>query len=195
MTVNINYLPWRKAQRDKKKNNFIALLIGSGIITASVVGYYDFLYSAKLEYQNARIKFIEENNMLFEFQIIEIDKMKEDKKKILERARIIDELENDRFAAIKMLDYITKKIPDSIYIKEFKIQGDEIEILGVSKSAPDISSFMRLVEKSEWFVDPKMVYVLNSDEKKDGVRESEFLLTASKLSFVTKDGGVNETSE
>lgn len=179
MTIEINYLPWRESIRKEKKKKLITQLTLLALITAG--GWYAF-YSVEadqLNYQQKRNKFIETNSALFDTQIVEIQAMKEDKIKILSRAEIINQLESTRYTVIKVMDLVTKQLPDTIYIKNFTINEDEIIALGVSRSKPDISRLVRTVSKSEFFINSKVEYVNVVDESKaEGQREYEFLIRA-----------------
>ena len=179
MTIEINYLPWRESIRIEKKNKLIAILSLLALMTAG--GWYAFylVEESNLEYQQQRNKSIEMHAEIFDKQIIEIETMKEDKREIINRAQIINKLESNRYTVIEVMDLVTKKMPDTIYLKKFTINQDEVIALGVSRSKSDISRLVRTVSKSEFFINSKVEYVNVVDESKEGnQREYEFILSS-----------------
>lgn len=177
MTIEINYLPWRKDVRKAKKNKFVAILATTTLIALSTSYFFYLKTDSELKYRKDRIDFIQKNSLIFENQIVEIEQMKADKKKILERAGVIKELEKDRNLIIKSLDYLTKTIPDSIHFKSLNIIDERFEIIGIAKDRNDISKFMRAIDKSDLLLNSKINYVESLENISE---EFEFLLTASK---------------
>lgn len=75
-----------------------------------------------------------------------LDKSEQAQKEI----RVLQSLRSERPRAVAVLDGLTRLLPDSVWISDFRLEGDTIEFSGEAKSAAPLVS---LLEHSEVFSD------------------------------------------
>ena len=182
----INLLPWREAERKRKRQEFF-LSIGAAIATAGLVVLVGrWQMSASIEHQQERNRILTEEIALVDKQIEEILGLEKQKAKLLARMEIIETLQRSRPEIVHVFDELVRVLPEGVYLTYLKQSGNRIEIRGVAQSSTRVSAFMRNIDNSQWLADPSLQVV----ERKSAVPGggSEFTLFASQRSQVAPEG-------
>lgn len=154
--AKINLLPWREAQRKEKQQEFF-VMIGIGAVFAAVVVILVHVYYAqRIEAQQARNGYLEDQITLLDKKIEEIKKLESDKAKLLARMRAIEQLQGNRPLIVRFFDELVNSLPEGVNVNNITQKGDTIEIEGEAQSNARVSSFMRNLESSEWLKDPEL---------------------------------------
>ena len=175
----INLLPWREAERKRKRQEFF-LSIGAAIATAALVillGRWQI--GAAIEHQNERNQIISDEIAELDKQIQEILGLENQKRRLLARMEIIETLQRSRPEIVHVFDEIVRVLPEGVYLTYLKQTGQRFEIRGVAQSSTRVSAFMRNIDGSEWLADPALQIVQRS-----GTGGSEFTLFANQRSQV-----------
>ncbi|MBI3171769.1 MAG: PilN domain-containing protein, partial [Hydrocarboniphaga effusa] len=106
------------------------------------------------------------------------------------RMKVIEELQASRSAMVHFFDEIVNTLPDGVYIKTLKQQGVAVTVDGVAKSNGRVSAYMKNIESSTWFADPKLVVINTRDANKR--RQSEFQLQFKNLTKGKPDTAATE---
>jgi type IV pilus assembly protein PilN len=97
-------------------------------------------------------------------KIGEIESLKTKRKQLLNRMKIIQDLQGTRPIIVRIFDELVRTLPDGLYYESLKREGDLITIKGVAESNNRISSLMRNFELSDWFSDPNLTDVSAKDK-------------------------------
>ncbi|MBI3171738.1 MAG: PilN domain-containing protein, partial [Hydrocarboniphaga effusa] len=98
---------------------------------------------------------------------------------LLSRMRVIEELQASRTASVHFFDELVNTLPDGVYLTGFKQQGGQVTLDGIAESNGRISTYMKNLDVSSWFADPRLVIIKTGE--KDRRRKGEFQLTVKKL--------------
>ena len=178
----INLLPWREAERKRKRQEFF-LGIGAAIATAALVTLVGrWQMSAAIEHQNERNQIIKDEITQLDKQIEEIEGLENQKRRLLARMEIIETLQRSRPEIVHIFDEIVRALPEGVYLTFLKQSGTRIEMRGVAQSSTRVSAFMRNIDNSQWLADPSL-QVVESKGKEPG-RGSDFTLFATQRSQV-----------
>ncbi len=170
--AKINLLPWREAQRAQKQQEFLVLL-GIGAAFAGIVVFLvHTYYGQKIEAQQARNSYLEEQISLLDKKIEEIRKLESDKAKLLARMRAIEQLQGNRPLLVRFFDELVRSLPEGVNVRNITQKNDAIEIEGEAQSNARVSSFMRNLESSEWLQNPELDIIQVRDD--NNVRISAF---------------------
>src|SRR5512145_3419935 len=175
----INLLPWREAERKRKRQEFF-LSIGAAFATAALVillGRWQM--SAAIEHQNERNQIISDEIAELDKQIQEIVGLEKQKERLLARMEIIETLQRSRPEIVHVFDELVRILPEGVYLTYLKQTGARFEIRGVAQSSTRVSSFMRNIDASEWLADPALRVV---ETKGRDVGGAEFTLFATQRS-------------
>jgi type IV pilus assembly protein PilN len=179
VTTHINLLDWRKARRERRKQEFAAS-VGLGVVIAGgiVIAAY-LLVSGQLSNQNARNNYLRAEIKELDQQLKEIQELERVRSNLIARMRVIEELEASRMASVRFFDEIVNTLPDGVSLTSLKQQGANVTLDGVAESNGRISTYMKSLDASPWFSDPRLV-VIKTNER-DRRREAQFTLQVKRL--------------
>ncbi|WP_120994757.1 PilN domain-containing protein [Stutzerimonas urumqiensis] len=154
--ARINLLPWREQLREERKQRFILAL---GAVLAGAVGLV-FLggqyLEGSIEGQNARNDFIRKEIAVLDARIAEIKELRERRQQLLERMKIIQDLQGNRPIIARMFDQMVRTLPDGVYFTDLKMDGKTVSIVGAAESNNRVSNLMRNLDASEWLESPNL---------------------------------------
>ncbi|PCK09409.1 MAG: pilus assembly protein PilN [Alteromonadaceae bacterium] len=154
--AQINLLPWREEHRREKKKEFLIQL--AIVCILGVLASYVWIQSveASLRSQSSRNNIIQSEISVLEKQVTEIKNLKKERKQLLDRMKVIQDLEGKRAIIVHYFDEFANAVPDGIYVTSFKRVGDMLFVEGVSESNNRVAAFMRKLDESEWFSEPNL---------------------------------------
>lgn len=182
--ARINLLPWREQLREERKQKFLVILVAVLMLSGATVFLADQYLNAKMSQQNARNAFIRSENTKLDLHIKEVRELKQRRQQLVERMKIIHDLQGHRPIAARVFDQLVRTLPDGVYFTDLKMLGKTIFIEGVAESNNLVSSLMRNQEGSAWLNSPNLIEVkaLNADKVDQA---NTFRLTVQQI---TPDG-------
>jgi type IV pilus assembly protein PilN len=174
----INLLPWREAERKRKRQEFF-LSLGAAVATAGLImllGQWQF--SSAIQNQRDRNDYLKREIAQLDKQIEEINGLDRQKQRLLARMEIIETLQRSRPEIVHVFDEIVRIIPEGVYLTYLKQTGTKFELRGVAQSSTRVSSFMRNIDASQWLADPNLEIV--ETRAKDVAGGSSFTLFANQ---------------
>ena len=179
MAVKINLLDWRTELSNQRKQQFFVMLgLGVAVALGGVGAVYMGVDSA-IQYQQQRNRFLQTQIQEMDKKITEIEELEKVKANLLARMKVIEELQASRAAMVHFFDEILNTLPEGVYIKSLKQAGAAVTIEGVAESNNRVSAYMKNIESSRWFADPRLVVINTKDVSKR--RQSEFQMTFKNL--------------
>ena len=170
--AKINLLPWREAQRKEKQQEFFAILGVGAAIAAVVVIVVHIYFSQRIEAQQTRNGYLEDQIGLLDKKIEEIKQLESEKEKLLARMRAIEQLQGNRPLIVRFFDELVRSLPEGVSVSNISQAGQAITIDGEAQSNARVSSFMRKLESSEWLQAPELDIIQVKDASE--VRISSF---------------------
>jgi type IV pilus assembly protein PilN len=171
----INLLPWREAERKRKRQEFgvgaIGALIFAGVIALAV----NWQMSAAVDAQNERNQYLKNQIADLDKQITEILALEEQKERLKARIQVIEQLERSRPEVVHVMDQLVRTIPDGVYLTSLKQTDRKLQIKGVAQSSTRVAAYMRNIDASEWLSDPSLDILETKGNSEAG---SEFTLNA-----------------
>lgn len=185
--TRINLLPWRETLRKEKQRQFISVGAGAAILMAVIILYLHIHISGLIDAQVGRNNFLQGEIDKVDASIKEIAELDVQKKKLLQRMTVIQDLQSKRPLAVHLLDELVRVIPDGLYLTKITQKDTEIEIEGVAQSNARVSSLMNNLDKSEWFKNSKLD-VIQAQDGKDAGTGNRFLLKVSQRNPADPNG-------
>ena len=179
MAVKINLLDWRTEQTTLRKNQFFATLGLGAALAIGGVGVVWYGVTSAIEHQQERNAFLEAQIVEMDKKIREIEELEKVKANLLARMKVIEELQASRAAMVHFFDEILNTLPEGVYIKSLKQSGPAVMIEGVAESNNRVSAYMKNIEASRWFAEPRLVVINTKDVNRR--RQSEFQLQFKNL--------------
>jgi len=175
--TKINLLPWREERRQELKRQFFIILAGMVLVGAGAVYLVNMQVEAQIENQNRRNDFVTQETRKLDAQIKEIAELKKQRASLIERMKIIQDLQGNRPVIVQIFDDLVRTVPDGVYYKKIKATGDSISITGVAESNNRVSNLMRNLDASPLLEAPNLSKVKSAD--KDSAA-NEFDLTVQR---------------
>ena len=116
----------------------------------------DRIIDINLDAQNARNRFLTENIALVDSEVSEIRDLRSQRQLLLERMRVIQELQGNRPIIVRVLDELVRTVPDGVYYYDLSSSDETLSIEGIAESNNRVSSLMRRLDASDWLEDPSL---------------------------------------
>ena len=154
--IRVNLLPYRvQRRREQVLRHLLAavavlFVVGAGIAIAH--GYA----SSELSSLEERYAELRRKNAVLQRKIGEIRNIDRLRAEVQDKLRLVDQLQQGRFASFRMLLSIARTIPQNAWITEMRDSGGKIELKGIAESPAAIASFMRALEASPEFANVRL---------------------------------------
>lgn len=157
--IRINLLPHREMRRKQQQQQFF-LMLGFVAVVGVVIWLTVHTYlSDRIDEQNARNKYLQEEIAKLDKQIEEIKVLKEQIAALLARKRVVETLQSNRSEVVHLLDQLARQLPDGIYLKSIKQTGNKVTITGYTQSQARVSTLMRNLESSQQLENPELIEI------------------------------------
>ena len=175
--IRINLLPHREAKRAQRKREFNFVLVGV-LVAAAALWYAGKVYfdERTATQQRRNDLLVSENKKLTE-QIDEIKKLKDQTAALLARKQVVETLQVNRSASVKLMDQLVRQLPDGVYLKSVKQTGQKINLVGLAQSNSRVSTLMRNLESSPYLQNAELVEIKAVTDRNQ--RANEFSLNIS----------------
>ncbi|MCS6997044.1 MAG: PilN domain-containing protein [Casimicrobiaceae bacterium] len=187
--IRINLLPHRALKRAAKKREFAVMAVGT-VVFAGAVWYAGKLYlDERIAAQDRRNQLLSAEIKKLDAQIEEIKRLKEQTAALLARKQVVETLQVNRAASVKLLDQLARQLPEGVYLKSIKQTGNKVSLVGITQSNARVSSLMRNIESSPFLERPELVEIKAVTERNQ--RANEFTLN---LYLKSHEGQTNAAS-
>lgn len=157
--IRINLMPHRQLRRARAQRIFTVLsAIAAGLGVATVAAGQYWIANSQ-EQQEKRNTFLREENAKLDRQIQEIAQLRQKTQDLLARKDVVESLQVNRGESVRLFDELSKRVPEGLYLKSLKQSGDNFAINGYAQSSARVSTFMRAIEASSFFLEPTLVEV------------------------------------
>lgn len=177
--IRINLLPHREAKRKARQQQMIGIAGGIAALGAVTVLAGYMVIGGMIEKQ-------EENNQYLKSEITKLDKdiqdikaLKEKTQSLLDRKKVVEDLQDDRSQAVHLLDQMVRQLPGGMYLKSIKETGKKVNIQGYTQSNARVSTLMRNLEASPWLENPQLIEIKAATVNNARVNEFSLDVTLS----------------
>ena len=173
----INLIPWREAERKRKRQEFGVGALGALIVAGLLAFLVSLQMGAAIDSQNERNQYLKEEIAKLDKQITEILALEQQKQRLRARIQVIEQLERSRPEIVHVFDQLVRTIPDGVNLTSLKQTDRKLQMRGLAQSSTRVASYMRNIDASEWLTDPALDIL---ETKGSGEGGSEFTLNAAQ---------------
>ena len=174
----INLIPWREAERKRKRQEFGVGVLGAFIAAAVITFLVNLQMNAAIDNQNEKNQYLNDEIAKLDKQITEILALEQQKQRLRARIQVIEQLERSRPEIVHVFDQLVRTIPDGVNLTSLKQTDRRLQIRGLAQSSTRVASYMRNIDASEWLTDPSLDILETKGSTSDG--SSEFTLNAAQ---------------
>ena len=154
--AQINLLPWRDERRAELKQEFLVVLGGVAALGIAIIVVVDLFFSGEIQTQKGRNNYLGDNIATLDKQVAEIRDIQRKRTLLLDRMKVIQDLQGNRPIIVRILDQLVRTVPDGVFYTQLTASGQTISIVGIAESNNRVSSLMRRLDASDWFRDPNL---------------------------------------
>jgi hypothetical protein len=182
--IQLNMLPYREEQDKQKKAQFARLMVFSGLVGVGLLVLTYVSLSGMILNQESRNQQLTDGIAQLDIQIKEVETLEAEKRDFLARKAKVEELENKRFEAARMIDSLNTVAPEGVYLTGIKAKDVSTYTLsGKATSDSKIADFMRVIPSTNVFGQPS----LDSINKVESVQEFELTVAVSASAPMNSD--------
>lgn len=152
----INLRAWRAEQRAERQKQFLSTLVFIVLVAGSLVFYWKYVVESQIAHQEARNAYLKTSMAELDKKIKEIEELKTKKQQLLDRMKVIQDLQGTRPVIVRVFDELVRTLPDGLYYETLTRKGADLSIVGIAESNNRISGLMRNLDQSEWFASPNL---------------------------------------
>lgn len=154
--AQINLLPWREERRQEQKKAFLATSALVLALAAGLILLGDRVVNSQIDNQSARNQYLQDKIKDLDKQVAEIRDLQKRRNQLLDRMKVIQELQGNRPIIVRVLDQLVRTVPDGVFYTSLTTKGKKITINGIAESNNRVSSLMRSLEASDWLANPRL---------------------------------------
>jgi type IV pilus assembly protein PilN len=161
----INLFPWREEANKAQQREYFTLLTVVAVVAFALVLAFRQFYQMRVDGQNSRNQFLKTEIKLLDARIIKIKNLKEKKKELQKRTKVVEQLQRSRNVGTQVLDEIAKIVPIGVYLTRLEKHGNSIKIIGKSESNNHLANMIREIESSLLFTDVILESITTNEAK------------------------------
>ena len=172
--ILINLLPVRAAKKREFGRQQLVLFVL--LLVLAVIGNF-FVYNRfESELRSLDKQIVTTRNEIAQLEktIGEVKSIKEDKKALEDKLKILDTLKKGRTGPVKVLDELATIIPQKVWIVDFNEQNGAVSMNGAAGSYEDLSTFSKKLKASTHFKD---IVIKTARQRADGT--VDWIITCS----------------
>ncbi len=159
--ILINLLPHREAARERQKKQFYSQLLSSALLGGIICGGVFLWYQGQIDTQKGRNAFLKERTALLDAEIKDIAGLQAEIASLRARQTAVENLQSDRNMPVHLMDELVSRLPDGIYLRTMKQDGQVVLLTGVAQSQERVSELLRnLSGEQAWLSKPELVEIV-----------------------------------
>jgi type IV pilus assembly protein PilN len=178
--IRINLLPFRA---DRKKENIrrqVSIFLLSLAFMLIILFYFNFSLSSQIGNLNGKIKATKSDLVKYDKINKEIAEIKKKLDNLKKKMAVMDTLEANRFAPVRLMDTMTQVIVSKrMWLTNLQSKGQNVNITGVALDNTTVADFMVRLENSGLFSRVKLNTVGSRSTKSKKVTGSSKFKTFS----------------
>lgn len=149
--IRINLLPVKAAQKKEKLRGQLFILLACVLLaTAGCAVVYLSLMNKVAEAKEENDRRQSEINQLKK-QIGEVGRFKKMKEELQGKLDILAKLKEGQSGPVHLLDELSARMPDKLWINSFKSSGGNVAISGFGMNEETVAEFLRDLEASPYY--------------------------------------------
>ncbi|MEC9483090.1 MAG: PilN domain-containing protein [Halomonas sp.] len=164
MTIDINLLPWREAQRERRSRRFMGILLLVALLGAGGGWGMRLWYQQALEAQQQRNQYIEAQTQRLDKDIQAIRDYQALRERMLTQIDLIRELQFSRPQTVRVFNQLVTSLQEGVHYTELSRQDDRLHFIGLAETNRQVSDQMRAIAATPVFATPTLTQVQADDD-------------------------------
>lgn len=139
------------AEEEKEPKINMGAVLAAVLVTVGIIGY---LYISQSNELNSKKRLVDEK----EARKAELDKvlktvktLEETKQRLDRKVKIIQDLKSKQKTAVKMMDEVSKALPDNVWLTKLTFNNDLVNLEGTASTNDLVADFISNMKASNYF--------------------------------------------
>ena len=155
--IRINLLPYRAARKKENIRIQVNIFLGSVLIVALLVVWYNAYLGGRIKNLNAEISSTREQVTKYKKINAEIAEIKKKLAVLDRKINVIQSLEADRKAPVQNLDSLYNLVVEKrMWYNQIVEKGNTFKVSGIALDNQTVADYMTRIEKSDRFQDVRL---------------------------------------
>ena len=151
---------------------------------AGVIAFVTWLFIDHLiDIQNDRNELIKKEIKHLDDEIAEIATLKDEIAALKARQQAVEDLQSDRNQPVYLFDELVKQVPEGVFLRSFKQDGQKVVLVGTAQSNERVSDLLRNLSEnnSPWLEKPELVEIKSGSlgQGRDAKRVFDFTMNVA----------------
>jgi type IV pilus assembly protein PilN len=179
--IRINLLPFRTERKKENVRRQVSLFLLSLILVLVVLVYYNFSLSSKVGKLNKKISATKTELERYNEINKEIAKIKQNLETLRKKMAVIERLESDRHAPVRLMDTMTQAlIAKRMWFTKLEVKETTVNIQGIALDNKTVADFMVRLQNSGLFSSVNLKNLKRQEVQKTNLKS--FAITCTKVS-------------
>ena len=149
--LEINLLPVREARRKADLRQYMMQLFLMVLLVVGGIGLVHSRIGDQVERAQARVKQMQHDIDQFKPQLDQVAAFKKRKGELEKKIDVIDGLDKARTGPVRVLNELSTRTPDRLWLTSLSTKGNTISLQGQSLDNELVALFLRSLGDSEYF--------------------------------------------
>jgi type IV pilus assembly protein PilN len=172
--IRVNLLPHRQIRREAKQREFGLMALFAAIAAGAIVFMGYTVINGQVETQLERNQRLDAAIVKLDKEIADIKDLKDQISAMLERKQVVENLQTNRSQSVVVFDELSRQLPEGMYLKSVKQQGNVINVEGVADTNARVATLVRNFNSSNWLESPILIEI--KAVTVNGVKQNMFTL-------------------
>lgn len=172
--IRVNLLPHRQIRREAKQREFGLMALFAAIAAGAIVFMGYTVINGQVETQLERNQRLDAAIVKLDKEIADIKDLKDQISAMLERKQVVENLQTNRSQTVVVFDELSRQLPEGMYLKSVKQQGNVINVEGVADTNARVATLVRNFNTSNWLESPILIEI--KAVTVNGVKQNMFTL-------------------
>ena len=179
--IRINLLPFRTERKKENVRRQVSLFLLSLILVLVVLIYYNFSLSSKVGKLNKKISATTKELQRYNEINKEIAKIKQNLETLRKKMAVIERLESDRHAPVRLMDTMTQAlVAKRMWFTKMDVKDTSVNITGIALDNKTVADFMVRLQNSGLFSSVNLKNLKRQQVQKTNLKSFE--ITCTKIS-------------
>ncbi|MFA0415570.1 PilN domain-containing protein [Vibrio renipiscarius] len=156
MLHRVNLLPWRDAKRQYHQRRFFVLAFSVLILGGLVQWGAGVFIEYQQNEQQQRIVFLQAHIASLDYKLSELKRVEQQHESLMTRLKVVEDLQEQRNKTTYLMNLVPTLIPEGVYVDKIKMNGERIELTGISDTTSRLATMLDHLENSKWLSNVEM---------------------------------------
>ena len=145
MSMNINLLPWREAQRERRTRQFyliVACMLIVGVVLGLLISHY---YQLKLAAQQQRNAYVSDHIERLNADIEGVSRYATDAERLGEQIAVFQALQSEQTDTVQLFNDVANSVANGVIYQRLAKNGNSVSVTAVAGSERQVSEQLRRI--------------------------------------------------